>query len=329
MVRVRACTLCRSDLHTFTGRRTEPTPLVLGHEIVGELEAVAEGDELRDAVGIPVAIGDRISWPVVVGCGSCVFCRDDLPQKCQRLVKYGHQAIDPSRPTGGGLADWILLSAGTRWLAVPAGVSDGVAAMANCATATIAGLLRLSGDVRGRSVAVFGAGILGLNACALFRSAGADRVLAIDPLDVCRERSLAFGATDTCVDDPSSIAASVAQITDGLGVDIALELAGSSAMVSAALLSTRIGGRVLLAGTVALTPAVAFDPEQIVRRCLTIQGSHNYHPRDLAAALSFLAGPAQSYPFESLIAATFPLDQVALAFEQASQHPGQRVLVHP
>ena len=97
--------------------------------------------------------------------------------------------------------------------------------------------------------------------------------------------------------------------------------------VQAALALTRIGGKVVLAGTVAPLGNVVFDPESVVRRWLTICGVHNYHPRDLAAALAFLAGPGREFPWESLVVAEYPLGRAEQAFADARARPGVRVAV--
>src|SRR5262245_24944163 len=91
LVRVSLCTVCGSDLHTFTGRRKEKTPSVLGHEPVGVVEEV--NCELRDVSGELVRVGDRVVWAVAVSCGECFFCTHGLPQKCASLRKYGHEPI--------------------------------------------------------------------------------------------------------------------------------------------------------------------------------------------------------------------------------------------
>ncbi len=108
-----------------------------------------------------------------------------------------------------------------------------------------------------------------------------------------------------------------------------LELAGVPASVAAGLALVRTGGVLILAGTVAPVGKVAFDPEDVVRRVLTIHGVHNYHPRDLESALTFLAGPGHAFPFESLVAAEFPLEQAEQAFANARAHPGVRFAVVP
>jgi alcohol dehydrogenase len=326
-VRVTCCTLCRSDLHTHAGRRTEPTPTVLGHEIVGRIEAFGPAAPRHDAEGIPVSVGSRITWALAVGCGSCFFCAEDLPQKCERLYKYGHQRMSPERPLGGGLADCLVLVPGTFWLRVPDEVPDTVAAPANCATATVAALLRQGGSVAGRTVLVLGAGVLGLSACAMARAAGARAVMVSDPHSV--ERALRFGATHAFPAGAEELAAGVHDVTHGRGADLVLELAGVAESAKAALTLARTGGTVLLAGTVAPVGSIGVDPENVVRRLLTIRGVHNYHPRDLATALGFLAGPGRGFPWRSLVVAEYPLEEAEQAFTAAHLQPGVRVAVVP
>lgn len=360
LVRITACTLCRSDLHTHAGRRTEPTPLILGHEIVGRIEAFGPDAPRQDARGVTASVGSRITWALTVGCGNCFYCTADLPQKCTHLYKYGHHRAASSFPTGGGLADYILLVPGTTWFHLSDSLPDAIAAPANCATATAAAILRsaqsslsplplegegraggydrnsnakaapstgLNGQLSDRSVLVLGAGILGVTACAMARVAGATVVLACDPDPRSRQRALMFGATATCSADPSEVQACVAAATNGRGVDVALELAGAASSVQLGLEVVRIGGTLVLAGTVAPTPAVSLDPEAVVRRLLTIRGVHNYHSRDLGTAIDFLARHGSNLPFASLIGGEYALDDVEQAFASAHAQPGLRVLV--
>ena len=121
----------------------------------------------------------------------------------------------------------------------------------------------------------------------------------------------------------------VAETTKGRGFDAVLELAGTASSTMSAIQLARIGGTVVLAGTTLPTPGVAFDPEKVVRRMLTIRGNHNYAAEDLAKALAYLAGPGQRLPFDSLIGQSFPLDEVEQAFAYAHAHPGPRVAIIP
>jgi threonine dehydrogenase-like Zn-dependent dehydrogenase len=75
--------------------------------------------------------------------------------------------------------------------------------------------------------------------------------------------------------------------------------------------------------------SIGVDPENVVRRLLTIRGVHNYHPRDLATALKFLAGPGRDFPWQSLVVAEYPLEEAERAFAVAHTRPGVRVAVVP
>lgn len=320
LVRVLCCMLCSSDLHTHAGRRRVPTPTVLGHEIVGEVEARGP-DAPR--------IDGRVSWSVVASCGACFFCATALPQKCEWLHKYGHEPFRAESPFRGGLAEYVLLAPGTAVFRVPNALCDPLAAMANCATATVAAVLRISGQLGDRNVLILGAGLLGLTASAMARCAGAKQVIVSDPDPARRQVASDFGATHVASADVSECAALLAEVTQGRGADVVLELAGVQASVQSALVQARIGGVIILAGTVLPTPAVALDPEQVVRRMLTIRGVHNYVPDDLHTALDFLAGPGRAFPFASLIGRSFRLDEVEEAFAEAHANPGVRVAVVP
>ncbi len=328
LVRVVCCTLCRSDLQTHSGRRIEPVPTVLGHEIVGRIERFGPDASHLDATASLASVGDRITWSVTVGCGSCFFCSEDLPQKCERLFKYGHQILNGDRPSGG-LCESIVLVPRTTWFRVPEEIPDAVAASANCATATVAALFRTAGSVESRTILILGAGVLGVTACAMAAASGARSVLVSDPIAECRTRALLFGATATCGTDPGELAGAVRLATDGRDADIVFELSGSASSVQSAIANCRIGGVVVLAGTVSPVGSVAIDPEHLVRRQLTIRGVHNYHPRDLGTALEFLAGPGRERPWSSLVVAEHPLEDVERAFAEAHSRPGVRVAVRP
>jgi alcohol dehydrogenase len=227
------------------------------------------------------------------------------------------------------LADCVVLVPGTVFFRVPDAVPDLVAAPASCATATVAALLRQGGPIAGRTVLVLGAGVLGVTACALARTAGARAVLVSDAVGACRERALRFGATHVFPAEAEELAAGVREITQGRGADLVVELAGAAGTVQAGLALARTGGTVVLAGTVAPVGNVGLDPENVVRRLLTIRGVHNYHPRDLATALGFLAGPGRDFPWQSLVVAAYALEQAEQAFAAAHAQPGLRVAVVP
>jgi putative phosphonate catabolism associated alcohol dehydrogenase len=317
LVRVRCCTLCGSDLHTWTGRRSTPLPTILGHEILGQIADLGPEAPSADLSGRPLRVGDRITWTVAASCGACFFCEHDLPQKCEHLFKYGHEAIVPDHPLSGGLAEFCLLAPGTGIVRLPDDLPDLIACPASCATATVVAALRNVGGVRDRTVLIQGAGMLGLTACALSRADGARKVLCCD-VDASRaQRALDFGAHEAISANAGDLEASVQRATMGRGVDVALELSGAPAAIEAGLLLLRIGGRYALVGSVFPTRPVALLPEMVVRRQLTLCGVHNYLPTDLVAAVDFLAAWHRHHPFAELVEQTFSLAEAARAFERA------------
>ena len=143
LVKIRCCTICGSDLHSWLGKRKTPTPIILGHEIVGEIVEIGEG-VTHDSGDKPLNIGDRITWTIMDSCGKCYYCREKgLMMKCRSLKKYGHDSCAPPPHFVGGFADYCYISPGTCVIKVPPNLSDEEAAPANCALATVvAGLAR-------------------------------------------------------------------------------------------------------------------------------------------------------------------------------------------
>jgi alcohol dehydrogenase len=296
-VRVRLATVCGSDLHTYHGHRGQPTPVVLGHEIVGEVEDSRRPD---------LSPGDRVVWAVCVACGDCRPCLRQLPQKCDRLRKYGKE---PGGPLGG-LATHVHLMAGTEVVTVPPGLPDEVAAPAMCAGATAAACLRAAGPAD--TLLVTGAGLLGLTAAAMAASAGT-RVAVCDPDERRLNEATRFGASDQW---PDEIAAAV-------------EMSGATDPARFALTQLRVGGTLVLAGAVSPAEPLALDPQDVVRRCLTIRGVHNYTPRDLNAAVGWLTAHHARFPFAEQVSHTFPLADAEAAFRFAATERPVRVGIMP
>jgi alcohol dehydrogenase len=304
LVEVIACTLCGSDLHSLHGRRTVPVPTILGHEVLGRIAAFGPTAPRRDAAGEPMHVGDRVTWAIVASCGACFYCRRSLPQKCERQTKYGHEPLRPGRPLTGGLAGHCVLVSGTAVFRVPEPISDATACPANCATATVAAALDAAGPIAGRSVLVMGCGMLGLTATAWARSLGAACVIACDVEPRRLVLAETFGAGRVC--PPDDLSGVVKEATSGYGVDIALELTGEPAALETLFPLARLGGSLILVGAVFPSRPIPIVPEQIVRRCLTVRGIHNYAPRHLRAALEFLAAHP-TIPFSTLVAGWQPL----------------------
>ena len=331
LVSVLCCTICGSDMHTFCGHRDTPVPTILGHEILGKVVALGPGDPVRGITGQVIELGQRVTWSVVGNCGDCFFCRQDLPQKCQHLFKYGHRAIQQGHELNGGLADYCHLKAGTRLLAIPDEIPTEVATPANCATATIAAALRTAGSLQGAHVLVLGAGMLGLTASAMASAAGAETVVVTDIQRERLDRASRFGADHTVLmdDRPGALAEVVEEVTSGRGMDVSLDVCGVADAITCGLESLRIGGTLVLLGSVFPGPPLSLNLETVVRRMLNIRGVHNYIPDDLVTAVEFLHCYHEAYPFVELVTGSYELTQAELAFKAAAEPDSLRIAIRP
>lgn len=221
----------------------------------------------------------------------------------------------------GGLAGHCLLPAGTGLIPLPDSVPDEVGAMANCAVATVVAALKKRGP---GSALVLGAGALGLVAIGLLSLDGFE-LIACDRDEARLAKARMFGATHTAC--PAEVDQVVSDATNGLGVATALEFSGADQAVEAAIRNVRIGGRVVLAGTVLPSAGVLVKPELLVRRLLTITGVHNYAPEDLGSAVEAIARPG--LPFRELVGARYPLSRAEEAFQHAATGQTYRVAVVP
>ena len=303
IVAMRAATICGSDRHTVSGRRGGACPSVLGHEGVGVVV------ESRRPGIIP---GQRVVFSVTSSCGTCPTCRRGLTAKCGDVRKAGHESYDGPWPLSGTYATHLHVLAGQAVEPVPDHIPDAVASTAGCAVATVMAVLERAGDMRGRTVLVTGAGMLGTIALAAARDRGAARITVSDP-------------------DPLS-RATVAHLADEVVepggthlVDVALEFSGASPAVAECLSSLDIGGTAVLAGTVAPVPGVQLDPEWMVRGWRTVTGVHNFEPRHLAEAVAFLGSAGDQLPWENILDGPVTLADLPQAFAEPS--PAARVVV--
>ena len=320
LCKVTMSTICGSDLHTINGRRSEPLPLILGHEIIGKIEAL--GDRLmHDGFGNKLEVNDRVTWTIMASCGKCFFCKNGLPQKCEKLLKYGHTSSDQPPHLTGGYAEYIYLFRGTVIYKIPDNISDEIATPANCALSTSINAVETIGLHKGETVLIQGAGLLGLNLIALAIEAGAKKIFITDVMQSRLDLAKRFGA-DFCLNlkdlTPEEVVSQIRNHTNGYGVDVAFEVCGVKKAVPQAVQALRIGGRYLIAGLVTPGSELEIDGNQLTRKYLTLKGIHNYNPEHLGMALKFLEKYSGKYPYDELVGKVFPLSQINEAIEIAS-----------
>ncbi|MEO3785154.1 alcohol dehydrogenase catalytic domain-containing protein [Actinocorallia sp. B10E7] len=318
LVEVELATVCGSDLHTVSGRRPGPAPMVLGHETVGRVAHLGPGPAPVDVRGRSVAPGDRVAVGIYAACGHCPACRRGLPQKCAHLFKYGHA---PGESLHGGYASHLHVRAGTPLAVVPEDLPAGVAAAIGCAAATAVAAVAAGttglGDLTGRRATVCGAGLLGLLATAMLAERGAS-VTVIDPDASRRAAAPAMGA-----------AAALDATAEPPEAEVYLELSGAAAAARAAPRRTAVGGVVVLAGTVSPGAPLDWEAQDVVRRLLTVRGVHNYTPAHLAEAAAWSAEATARRPLADLFGVAHPLADLDQALEEAACGAAVRVGVVP
>ena len=165
IVEISLTTVCGSDVHTWLGHRPFPTPCILGHEMVGKVIKLGACVK-NDFSGNKLNEGDRIVWSMTVCCKECFFCKHNLPQKCTKLFKYGHEKSDVSPFFSGGFAEYIILKESSDIFKIPDELSNEEVSPLMCAGACVLNGLNLAEFTDCNHLVVQGCGALGLYACA-------------------------------------------------------------------------------------------------------------------------------------------------------------------
>lgn len=331
LVRIRMSTICRSDIHSYQGHRPNPHPGVLGHEIIGDIVALGEG-VTADMRGAPLAPGHRVTWSeyFIPGRGYCAEVLD-LPQKTRGVDKYGHMAVATPPHHHGGFGEYCYILPGSWILRLPEALTDEEATPINCGVATMVAVTEAAGIRLGQRVVVQGLGLLGLYGAAIAKARGASLVIGLDGVPARRELARRFGV-DLALDPAEGHEALLAQVREACppeGPDAVLEVCGSPLAIAFGLDALRVGGTYVLAGVVNPGADVTLDASLLLKKMLTLRGVHNYHPRNLAEALDFVAANRERFPFHALVDGKYPLERVGQAMADAAERRVLRAAIVP
>lgn len=337
LVRVTRANICGSDVHAWHGTFATrglggQLPTVLGHEMVGAVEALGDGVS-TDSNGKPLQTGTRVVFPYFYSCHSCRNCLAGRRNGCLKLKMAMLGRADEPPYFVGGYGDYYLLPAGAVVYTVPDSVGDDIAAGANCALSQVMyGLERVDLQL-GEHVVVQGAGALGLYAIAVAKARGAANVIAIDGIAERLELAAAFGA-DTVLDlnqvaTPRDRAKAVRALTDGHGADVVVEVVGHPSAIEEGLQMLGQFGRYVEIGNINTGQTFAFDPSRFVFSNKTMVGVSLYDPAVLSRALTFLDRHQHELPFDRLAATTYSLDDINDAFAAADGKRDIRASITP
>jgi L-iditol 2-dehydrogenase len=305
LVEVAGCGVCATDLHLVDGSiRFYDPPRVLGHEIGGTVRAA--GTAVRH-----VRPGDAVALDTSVPCGTCYHCREGAPFFCRE-----RQSVF------AGFSEVVVVPAEVVY-PLPPGVAPVVGALAeplSCALHAVERAPLRAGD----TVAVLGAGAIGLLVVAVARIAGATRLIVSDPEPSRRDLARRMGATHLVDPAREPVDDVVRQLTGGRGADCVFEAAGVQATVDAALRLPRHGGTVVQVSVPMTGVTLALPAYDLFARELTIRGSF-IRTTEFRRAVDLLT----TLDLAPLITERYPLSQVKAAFEAARHRRGARVLVGP
>jgi len=308
LVRTLVAGVCGSDLHAARGRHPfVALPYRPGHEVVGIIEATGSA-----VAGI--VPGQRVTVVPYLPCGRCKMCASGRENLCENLGFFGCGYRQ------GGMAEHFTVPA-DRLFPVPDTLDDHAAALIE-PLATPVHAVRLAGDVAGRSVAVLGAGTIGLLTLAVLRARGARTVISTDPNPRKRDRAIALGADDAIDPRTPDLAGQVRKALGG-SADVVFDCAAVQSSMDQAIAIADKGGTVVVVGvpaTEVTVPLPVIQDHQI-----RIQGSATYLPEDFRESADLLrTGVVRRTDF---VTATRPLAQVAEAFELAWSGNHVKVLV--
>ena len=246
LIDVKACGVCHTDLHYREGAINDDFPFLLGHEAAGFVEEVGEGvDDLN--------LGDFVilNWRAV--CGHCRSCRRGRPWNCfathnaTQKMKLDGKELSPALGIGA-FAEKTLVAAGQATKVNPEAKPE-VAGLIGCGVMAGLGAAMNTGQVsRGDSVAVFGCGGVGDAAIEGSRLAGAHTIIAVDIDPTKLEWAKKFGATHVIDSSKVDPVDAIREITDGNGVDVAIEAIGLPITYEQSFYSRDLAGTVVLVG---------------------------------------------------------------------------------
>lgn len=318
LVKVKVCAICGGDLRTFHhGHAAIKPPIILGHEFAGEIVAVGAGVD-RYAVGARVIVAPGI------GCGHCSYCLSGNQHLCYHRLTLGHQYH-------GGFAEFVRIPA----IAVQAGNVNLIPDSVDYLSATLAEPLAcvINGQEAmqiqlGDTVAVIGAGPIGIMHAELARSRGAGKVFLINRSQPRLDRARPLGYDAYISSQKDDAVQRVLELTDGMGANVVIVTAGSEAAMQMGLAMTGKMGKVcFFAGLPKDKPQVTIDANFLHYRQITIYGTFSSAPRHNALAIEMIRSGKLNVDY--LLTHAVSLQHINEGLQLVEKQAGMRIVVVP
>jgi len=314
LVRVRAASICGTDLHIYhwdpwSASRIHP-PMTFGHEFVGVVEKV--GADVTS-----VKPGELVSAEMHVNCGHCRPCRMGQPHLCQFVKILGVDA-------DGCFAEFVRIPVRNVWKVDPA-IPEHYAAILDPLGNAVHTVL--AGEIAGRTVAVTGAGPIGLMAIAVARACGCSTLFATEINPHRRALAKQMGADEALDPSAGDVVARVLEATGGSGVDVLLEMSGHPTAIQQGFKMLRPGGRVSLLGIPTKPVTLDLVPDVIFKGA-TIYGIFGRKMFETWVQMTELL-KAGRLNLEPLFHERMPLEKFADAFSLLDKGQAGKILFYP
>jgi L-iditol 2-dehydrogenase len=309
-IRIRpvAVGICGTDIHILDGTFSARSPVVLGHEVAGRVEAV--GREVRS-----VSEGDLVTVEPHRYCGVCRYCRLGREHLCLDKEAFGVHL-------NGGMAEFQVIPEGIAYR-LPDGMDPKIGALAEPLSCCVHAMDRLA-PRSGTSIVIFGAGPAGLILVALSRLAGLTPIVVVEPDVARRDSAVTFGANTTVDPSGTGWADTALAIVGGAGFDYVVEAVGSPRVLESAIPLAARQGTILVFGVANPDETAAIKPQEVFAKELTILGTViNPFTHHRAVELLPLLG------LDRLGIRTFPLEAHAEAFAAHQQRAAGKVQFAP
>lgn len=309
-IRIRpvAVGICGTDIHILDGTFSSRSPVVLGHEVAGRVEAV--GREVRS-----VSEGDLVTVEPHRYCGVCRYCRLGREHLCLDKEAFGVHL-------NGGMAEFQVIPEGIAYR-LPDGMDPKIGALAEPLSCCVHAMDRLA-PRSGTSIVIFGAGPAGLILVALSRLAGLTPIVVVEPDAARRDSAVTFGANTTVDPSGTGWTDTALAIVGGAGFDYVVEAVGSPRVLESAIPLAARQGTILVFGVANPDETAAIKPQEVFAKELTILGTViNPFTHHRAVELLPLLG------LDRLGIRTFPLQSHAEAFAAHQQRAAGKVQFAP
>jgi threonine dehydrogenase-like Zn-dependent dehydrogenase len=313
LVQVGATAICHSDIRVFRGQKHARPGVIPGHEVAGVVAEVGPG-----VAGLRA--GDRVVACPIVACGRCVFCLSGRRHRCPERRTLGYDEH-------GGLAEHMLAPASLVSLGHLLPLPPELALQRACLTEPVACVLNsleTCGAAPGLSLALVGAGPMGLIHLVLARFMGAGPIVVSEPDEERAEVARSFGATQVIDPRQKELPDVVLERTDGLGADAVVVTAGLPEVLGQSIASVKRQGVVSLFAGFPPGTSIPFDPNSIHYGEVRLTGSQNASPEQYRRVLQLLPRLPE---IDGICTHRFPLAEAVSAYDVRLRNEGLKSLV--